>query len=101
VPRLYCRPNELSTRFCRAGLHLIALPAVTSRGESRIVEHLKQGAGVVTTRANVHYVVTEHGVAYLYGKTLRERARVLSGIAAPEHREALERAAHERFRRDF
>lgn len=80
------------------GKPIIALPSVTSRGQSRIVEHLKQGAGVVTTRANVHYVVTEHGVAYLYGKTLRERARALIGIAAPEHREALERAARERFR---
>ena len=74
---------------------------MTSRGESRLVEHLKLGAGVVTTRANVHYVVTEHGVAYLYGKTLRERARALIGITAPEHREMLERAAHERFRMDF
>jgi acyl-CoA hydrolase len=83
------------------GKPIIALPSVTSRGESRLVEHLKQGAGVVTTRANVHYVVTEHGVAYLYGKTLRERARALIGIAAPEHREMLERAAHERFRMDF
>jgi acyl-CoA hydrolase len=51
--------------------------------------------------AIVHYLVTEHGVAYLYGKTLRERARALIGIAAPEHREALERAAHERFKMDF
>ena len=81
------------------GKPIIALPAVTSRGESRIVEHLKQGAGVVTTRANVHYVATEHGVAYLYGKTLRERAHALIAIAAPQHREALERAAHDRFKR--
>lgn len=83
------------------GKPIIALPAATRRGQSRIVEHLQEGAGVVTTRANVHYLVTEHGVAYLYGKTLRERARALIGIAAPEHREALERAAHERFRMDF
>jgi 4-hydroxybutyrate CoA-transferase len=80
------------------GKPIIALPSTTSRGESRIVPFLKPGAGVVTTRAHVHYVVTEHGAAYLYGKTLRERARALVGIAAPEHREALERACHERFR---
>lgn len=60
--------------------------------------YLKQGAGVVTTRAHVHYIVTEYGVAYLYGKSLRERARSLIQIAHPDHREALERAAHERFK---
>jgi acyl-CoA hydrolase len=80
------------------GKPIIALPAATSRGQSRIVEHLKQGAGVVTTRANVHYIVTQYGVAYLYGKTLRERAQALIRIAAPEHREDLERAAHNRFK---
>ncbi len=79
------------------GKPIIALPSTTSHGESRIVPFLKQGAGVVTTRAHVHYVVTEHGVADLYGRSLRERARALIGIAAPEHREMLERAAHERF----
>lgn len=79
------------------GKPIIALPSTTSHGESRIVPFLKQGAGVVTTRAHVHYVVTEHGVADLYGRSLRERARALIGIAAPEHRETLERAAHERF----
>ena len=60
---------------------------------------LKQGAGVVTTRAHVHYVVTEHGVAYLYGKNLQQRAQALIGIAAPEHREELEKAYRERFGR--
>lgn len=80
------------------GKPIIALPSVTSRGESRIVVNLKEGAGVVTTRANVHYIVTEFGVAYLYGKTLRERAHALIQIASPGHREALERAAHERFK---
>ena len=59
---------------------------------------LKEGAGVVTTRAHVHYVVTEHGVADLYGKALRERARALIAVAHPDHREGLERAASERFR---
>lgn len=80
------------------GKPIIALPSITSRGESRIVAYLKQGAGVVTTRAHVHYIVTEYGVAYLYGKSLRERARSLIQIAHPDHREALERAAHERFK---
>jgi 4-hydroxybutyrate CoA-transferase len=80
------------------GKPIIALPSVTSRGESRIVAYLKEGAGVVTTRAHVHYIVTEYGVAYLYGKGLRERARSLIQIAHPDHREALERAAHQRFK---
>lgn len=83
------------------GKPIIALPSVTSRGNSRLVVNLKEGAGVVTTRANVHYIVTEHGVAYLYGKTLRERARALIAIASPDHRESLERAAHERFKGAF
>ena len=80
------------------GKPIIALPSVTSRGESRIVPYLKQGAGVVTTRAHVQYVVTEHGVADLYGANLRRRARELIAVAHPDHREALERSAFERFR---
>ena len=78
------------------GKPIIALPSVTSRGQTRIVSTLKEGAGVVTTRGHAQYVVTEHGVAYLYGKTLRERARALIDVAAPEHRAALERAALDR-----
>jgi 4-hydroxybutyrate CoA-transferase len=81
------------------GKPIIALPSVTSRGESKIVPFLKQGAGVVTTRAHVHYIVTEHGVAYLYGKNLRQRAWALIAIAHPSHREALEREALKRFGR--
>ncbi len=79
------------------GKPIIALPSVTKRGESRIVPFLKQGAGVVTTRAHVHYVVTEQGVAHVYGKNLRQRARALIDIAHPDHREWLEREAHRRF----
>jgi acyl-CoA hydrolase len=79
------------------GKPIIALPSTTHDGASRIVPFLKQGAGVVTTRAHVHFVVTEYGVASLYGKALRQRARALIGIAHPDHREALERAAFERF----
>jgi acyl-CoA hydrolase len=79
------------------GKPIIALQSTTSRGDSKIVPFLKQGAGVVSTRAHVHYIVTEFGVAYLYGKNLRQRATELIKIAHPDHREALQRAAHERF----
>ena len=79
------------------GKPIIALQSVTARGESKIVPYLKEGAGVVTTRAHVHYIVTEYGVAYLYGKNLRQRATELIKIAHPDHREALERSAFDRF----
>lgn len=85
----------------RGGKPIIALPSVTGKGVSRIVSQLKPGAGVVTTRAHVHYVVTEYGVAYLFGKNLRQRARALIRIAHPDHRESLEREYIERFGRDF
>lgn len=77
------------------GKPIIALPSRTSRGISRIVPVLKTGAGVVTTRAHAHYVVTEFGTAYLHGKSLRERAKALINIAHPDTRELLERAARE------
>ncbi len=80
------------------GKPIIALPSATSGGISRIVPTLKEGAGVVTTRAHVHYVVTEYGIAYLYGKNLVERAKAMIGIAHPDHREMLERAMHSRYR---
>ena len=79
------------------GKPIIALCSTTGKGLSKIVPYLKEGAGVVTTRAHVHYVVTEHGVAYLFGRNLQQRARALIDIAHPDHREALERAAAERF----
>jgi acyl-CoA hydrolase len=63
---------------------------------SRVVPFLKEGAGVVTSRADVHYVVTEHGVANLFGKNLRERAEALIGIADPRFQDELVRAAKER-----
>jgi 4-hydroxybutyrate CoA-transferase len=81
------------------GKPIIALPSTTSRGESKIVPFLKQGAGVVTTRAHVHYIATEYGIANLYGANLKQRAERLIQIAHPDHREALERHAHERSRR--
>lgn len=83
------------------GKPVIALPSVTRKGQSRIVPFLKQGAGVVTTRAHVHYVVTEWGVANLYGKNLRQRAKALIDVAHPDHREDLERAAGERLGGDL
>lgn len=85
--------------YSKGGKPIIALPSVTSKGESKIVPFLKEGAGVVTTRAHVHYIVTEWGVAYLYGKTLEQRAKLLIEIAHPDHREQLERHAHQRFGR--
>ena len=77
------------------GMPIIALPSVTSKGISKIVPMLKPGAGVVTTRAHVHYVVTEFGIADLYGKNISQRAKALTAIAHPDHREELERRAHE------
>ncbi len=79
----------------KGGKPIIALPS-TAKGQSRIVPLLKPGAGVVTSRADVHYLVTEYGIAHLFGKNLRERAEALIGIAHPDHRDDLERAAKER-----
>ena len=80
------------------GKPIIALPSRTAKGVPRIVPFLKPGAGVVTTRAHVHYVVTEYGIAYLFGKNLRQRARALINISHPDDREALEKACFERFK---
>ena len=79
------------------GKPIIALPSM-SKGISRIVPFLNVGAGVVTTRAHAHYVVTEYGIAWLYGKNLRQRAQALIEIAHPKQREILEKAAFDRFR---
>ena len=81
----------------KGGKPIIAIPSTAKKGEiSRIVPFLKQGAGVVTSRADVHYVVTEHGVANLFGKNLRERAEALINIADPKFRDELIAAAKER-----
>lgn len=77
------------------GKAIIALPSVTKRGESRIVPFLKQGAGVVTTRSHVQYIITENGIADLYGKTLKQRAAEMVKIAHPNHQEQIEREYHE------
>jgi 4-hydroxybutyrate CoA-transferase len=79
------------------GKPIIALPSVTSSGRSRIVSQLQPGAGVVTTRAHVHFVVTEHGIADLFGKNLRQRAEALIAVADPAHRDALSAEARRRF----
>ena len=76
---------------CVSGVPIIALLSTACGGKvSRIVPVLEPGAGVVTSRADVHYVVTEHGIAYLHGKTLRERTEALIGIADPRFRQELE-----------
>ena len=81
----------------RGGKPIIALPSTAKGGAlSRIVDTLAEGSGVVTTRADVHYVVTEYGVARLHGKSLRERARALIEVAHPDFREPLLKAAHQR-----
>lgn len=76
----------------KGGKAIIALPSVTRKGISRIVPSLKPGAGVVTTRAHVHYVVTEYGIANLYGKTIKNRVKALVDIAHPDHKEDIDKA---------
>lgn len=77
------------------GKSIIAVASRTSRGEKKLVATLKKGAGVVTTRAHTHFVVTEYGIADLFGKTLGERAKALIGIAHPDDRESLEQEWYE------
>jgi acyl-CoA hydrolase len=79
------------------GKPIIALSATTHHGESRIVPTLRPGAGVITTRAHVHWIVTEHGAVNLHGKSFAERAEALISLADPRHREVLSEAARTRF----
>ena len=79
----------------QGGKPFIALGPVIKRKETKIVPILKPGAGVVTTRAHVHYVVTEYGVADLYGKSIKDRIKAMIEIAHPDHREELDRQAFE------
>jgi acyl-CoA hydrolase len=83
--------------YSLGGKPIIAISSQTGKGISKIVPTLKVGAGVVSTRANVHYVITEFGIAYLYGQSMKERARRMIKIAHPDHREGLEKAAYERW----
>ena len=80
------------------GKPIIAMSTRTKKGVSKLVPFLKQGAGVVTTRAHVHYIATEYGIVDLYAQTLRERAKRLIEISHPDDQEMLERAAFERFK---
>lgn len=82
----------------KGGKPIIAISSTTKKGLSKITPFLKEGAGVTTTRAHMHYVATEYGVANLFGKSLKKRAHALIEIAHPDHREALEKAAFERFK---
>ncbi len=77
------------------------MPSVTAKGMSKISPTLLNGAGVVTTRFDVHYVVTEFGAVDLYGKTMQDRAKALISIAHPDHQEELDKAAFERFGSHF
>ena len=79
------------------GKSVTAFASRTNKGKNKIVGFLNPGAGVVTPRADAHWIVTEYGAVDLYGKSLQERARLLISIAHPDDREALEREAFERF----
>lgn len=79
------------------GVSIIALASRTAKGLPKFVPTLHPGAGVVTPRADVHWIVTEYGAVNLYGRSLQERAKLLISIAHPDDREALDRAAFERF----
>ncbi|HNW50533.1 MAG TPA: acetyl-CoA hydrolase/transferase C-terminal domain-containing protein [Prolixibacteraceae bacterium] len=85
----------------KGGKAIIAMPSVTNKGVSKISSVLLPGAGVVTTRNHMHWFVTEYGAVNLYGKTLQERAKLIISIAHPDHQEALEQAAFERYGSHF
>jgi acyl-CoA hydrolase len=80
------------------GKAIIAMPSITSKGVSKIVPFLKEGAGVTTTRAHVHYVVTENGIVNLFGKNLKQRAKALIEIAHPSVQEILFEETFNRFK---
>lgn len=79
------------------GKAIIAMPSVTTKGASKICPTVLDGAGIVTTRAHVHWVVTEYGAVNLYGRSMQERAKLLTSIAHPDHRTELDEAAYKRF----
>lgn len=85
----------IGATYSEGGIPIIAMPSSTAKGTSKIVPTLTPGAGVVTPRTLVQWVITEHGGVNLYGKSISERARLLISIAHPEHRESLERQAKE------
>lgn len=79
------------------GKPIIAMPSITNKGVSKIASILTPGAGVVSTRANIHWLVTEFGAVNLYGRSLQDRAKLIISIAHPDHQEELNKAAFERF----
>ncbi len=79
------------------GKPIIAMPSVTNKGLSKIAPILTPGAGVVSTRANIHWFVTEFGAVNLYGRTMQDRAKLIISISHPNHQEMLDKAAFERF----
>ncbi len=79
------------------GKPIIAIPTVTNKGISKIAPILTPGAGVVSTRANIHWLVTEYGAVNLYGRTLQDRAKLIISISHPDHQETLDKAAFDRF----
>lgn len=83
--------------YSLGGKPIIAMPSATAKGISKIAPVLSSGAGVVTTRANMHWFVTEYGAVNLYGKTLQDRAKLIISISHPDHRESLDKSAFERF----
>ncbi|ORY01016.1 acetyl-CoA hydrolase/transferase [Basidiobolus meristosporus CBS 931.73] len=96
---------ERGAALSEGGIPIICLPSTTrvkgnpdAVGNSKIVNTLKPGAGVVTSRYHAHYIVTEYGYAYLFGKNLLERARAMIDIAHPDHREELHKEAYERYK---
>lgn len=82
-------------------MSFLAMLSTTGKGKSKIKPVLTEGAGVVTTRFQTNYLVTEYGAVNLRGKNLAERAKLIISIAAPEFRESLEREAAERFGHSF
>lgn len=83
--------------YSLGGKPIIAMPSVTAKGMSKISPTLIEGSGVVTTRSNMHWFVTEYGAVNLYGKTMQERAKLIISVAHPDHRESLDKAAFDRF----
>ncbi len=83
--------------YSEGGKPIIAMPSVTAKGLSKISPILLPGSGVVTTRANMHWFVTEFGAVNLYGQTMQERAKRIISVAHPDHQEELDKAAFERF----
>jgi acyl-CoA hydrolase len=81
----------------QGGKPIIAIPSITTKGISKIAPILTPGAGVVSTRANIHWLVTEYGAVNLYGRTLQDRAKLIISISHPDHQELLDKAAFERF----